>query len=104
MCNKGTNFISISLVPKLEVLISKRGDRTPTPEIVKLITKMYTEWGFDKPKTADLIIDNTNMTLEQSANQIFDFIQTHKNKSLKKASNKLKNILHSICHSLFQKE
>ena len=106
LCDKETNFISISLVPKLEALISKRGERVPTPEIVKLITKMYTEWGFSKPKTADLIIDNTKTTLEQSAEQIIDFIQTGKKKYFEKASNNVKNdnVIQRIWHSLFQKE
>ena len=106
LCDKETNFISISLVPKLEALISKRGERVPTPEIVKLITKMYTEWGFSKPKTADLIIDNTEKTLEQSVEQIIDFIQTGKKKYFEKASNNVKNdnVIQRIWHSLFQKE
>jgi len=106
LCDKENDFISISLVPKLEVLISKRGERAPTPKIVELITKMYTEWGFNKPKTADLIIDNTKLTLEQTVEQIMSFIQTDKKQSFKKASNnvKNKNIIQRIWHSLFQQE
>lgn len=106
LCGKENDFISISLVPKLEALISKRGERAPTPEIIKLITKMYNEWGFSKPKTADLIIDNTRITLEQSVEQIMDFIQTGKKKSFEKASNnvKNKNMMQRIWNSLFQKE
>jgi adenylylsulfate kinase-like enzyme len=98
----GKNFKSISLVPPLNVLIEKRGDRAPTKEIQKLVKQMYNEWGLDKPKTADLIIDNSKITIEQCVNGIIEFLQTGKTKianttkSLKSATINMINRLKGI--------
>lgn len=98
----GKNYKSISLVPPLNALLKKRGDRAPTKGIKKLVKQMYTEWGLDKPKTADLIIDNSKITIEQCVNGIVEFLQTgktkiaNKNKSLKNATINMINRLKSV--------
>ena len=104
--NKGSdNFINISLVPRLEKLLSNRdGKREPTPEIKKLITKMYTEWGFDKPKHSDLIIDNSDIDLQTTAKQIFDFIQTTQVNSFHNGEKKVKMKFLDKIRQIFHKE
>ena len=73
--DENTRFINITLSPKLEVCLQNRGKRELEESERNRIKEMYQQ-GYANPDFADLIIDNSTQTPEQTLQQILDFLQT----------------------------
>lgn len=71
--DENTKFINITLAPKLEVCLQNRGKRELEESEKNRIKEMYKE-GYHNPAFADLIIDNSTQTPEQTLQQILDFL------------------------------
>lgn len=68
-----TRFVNITLAPPLEVCIKNRGMRNLSEAEVCRIKEMYQE-GYHNSKFADLIIDNSNQTPDETVQQILLFL------------------------------
>ncbi len=71
--DKNTKFINITLSPKLEVCLQNRGARKLEEGEKNRIKEMYKE-GYANPAFADLIIDNSTQTPQQTLQHILDFL------------------------------
>lgn len=70
-----TKFINITLAPKEEICLQNRGTRTLTEREKMRIQEMYRE-GYHKSAFADLIIDNSAQTPDETACEIMDFLDS----------------------------
>lgn len=66
-------FYVITLSPKLEICQTNRGSRKLSDWEIKRIAEMY-EIGHANPKHSDLIIDNSNQTVDETVTQILEFL------------------------------
>lgn len=71
--DEGDKFINITLAPKLDVCLQNRGNRVLEEWEKIRIKEMYRE-NYHSPKFADLIIDNSVQTPEQTLQEVFDFL------------------------------
>ena len=71
--DKNTKFINITLGPELDICIQNRGTRSLTKQEKERIRQMYQE-GYNCPQFADLIIDNSTQTPEETVITILDFL------------------------------
>lgn len=69
-----TKFINITLAPKLDVCLKNRGTRILSEAEKTRIKQMYFE-GYHCSKFADLILDNSLQTPQQTAQIIAEFIR-----------------------------
>lgn len=77
-----TKFINITLAPKLDICLKNRGTRLLSDAERIRIKQMYFE-GYHCSKFADLILDNSFQTPQQTAQIIAEFIHQ---KTLKKGT------------------
>ena len=75
--DENTKFINITLAPALEVCIQNRGNRVLSKAEVERIKEMYKE-GYHNRPYADLIVDNTGQTAQETLNKIMMFLKTVK--------------------------
>lgn len=75
--DENTKFINITLAPALEVCIQNRGNRVLSKAEIKRIEEMYQE-GYHTRPYADLIVDNTGQTAQETLNKIMMFLKTVK--------------------------
>ena len=71
--DKTTSFVNITLAPKLEVCLTNRGQRELEEWEINRIKQMYEE-GYHNRDFADLIIDNSNKTPDETADEILTFL------------------------------
>lgn len=71
--NENTKFINITLAPKLDICIQNRGTRELTQQEQERIKQMYKE-GYHCSKFADLIIDNSNQTPNDTLQSILFYL------------------------------
>lgn len=71
--DENTKFINITLAPKLEVCLQNRGKRELTEQEKQRIKQMYAE-GYNNPKFADLIIDNSKQTQKETLQKVLEFL------------------------------
>ena len=71
--DKNTSFVNITLAPKLEVCLQNRGTRELDDWEIKRIKQMYQE-GYQNPPCADLIIDNSNQSPQETTKEIINFL------------------------------
>ena len=78
--NSHTKFINITLAPRLDVCLKNRGCRELTQAEQKRIREMYQE-GYHCSKFADLIIDNSVQTPQETVQTILLFLErlSHEN-------------------------
>lgn len=67
-------FINITLSPSLEVCLTNRGQRELDNWEINRIRQMYAE-NYHNPVFADLIIDNSKQTPEETAKTILNFLE-----------------------------
>ena len=72
--DENTKFINITLAPALEVCIQNRGKRVLSKAEIKRIEEMYKE-GYHNRPYANLIIDNTYQSIEETLNEIMIFLK-----------------------------
>ena len=72
-----TSFVNITLAPKLEVCLTNRGQRELEDWEINRIKQMYDE-GYHNREFADLIIDNSNQTPQESVDEILRFLSNIK--------------------------
>lgn len=70
--DKTTEFVNITLAPRLEICIQNRGERSLSVSEINRIREMYQE-GYHSSKFADLIIDNSEQTPQETLQQILSF-------------------------------
>ncbi len=68
-----TLFVNITLAPSLEVCLTNRGQRELAGWEISRIKQMYDE-GYHNREFADLIIDNSNQTSQETVDEILDFL------------------------------
>lgn len=73
--DENTKFINITLAPKLDICIQNRGTRELTQQEQERIKQMYKE-GYHCSKFADLIIDNSNQTPNDTLQSILSYLAT----------------------------
>ena len=66
-------FINVTLSPAMDVCLTNRGGRELTPWEIKRIRQMYRE-KYHHPDFADLIVDNSAQTPEETALIIREFV------------------------------
>lgn len=66
-------FINITLAPKIEICLKNRGDRTLSEAEKIRIKEMYKE-GYHNSEFADLIIDNSFQSPQETMQIILDFL------------------------------
>ena len=71
--DKTTEFVNITLAPRLEICIQNRGERSLSVSEINRIREMYQE-GYHNSKSADLIIDNSEQTPQETLQQILLFL------------------------------
>lgn len=71
-----TKFVNITLAPSLSVCIKNRGMRRLSDAEVCRIKEMYQE-GYHNSKFADLTIDNSNQTPNETVHQILLFLRKY---------------------------
>lgn len=71
--DKTTEFVNITLAPRLEICIQNRGERSLSVSEINRIREMYQE-GYHSSKSADLIIDNSEQTPQETLQQILLFL------------------------------
>lgn len=69
-----TSFINITLSPRLEVCLKNRGQRELEEWEINRIKQMYKE-GYHNRKFADLIIDNSAQTIDETVSEILKFLK-----------------------------
>lgn len=72
--DENTRFINITLAPKLEVCLQNRGERKLSAQERERIKQMYRE-GYHSSKFADLIVDNSRQTPEETLQEILSFLK-----------------------------
>lgn len=72
--DENTQFINITLAPKLKICLTNRGTRELEEAEKHRIVQMYDE-GYHNRPFADLIIDNSNQTPSETLNLILQFLQ-----------------------------
>ena len=72
--DENTKFINITLAPNLEACLKNRGNRVLTEWEKQRIKQMYTS-NYHAPKYADLIVDNSQQTPEETLAVIEVFIK-----------------------------
>ena len=73
--DENREFINITLAPKLEICLQNRGVRELTAQEIERIKEMYRE-GYNCPKSADLIIDNSVQTPEETLQKVLFCLKT----------------------------
>ena len=71
--DKNTSFTNITLAPSLEVCLTNRGQRELADWEISRIKQMYDE-GYHNREFADLIIDNSNQTPQETVDVILMFL------------------------------
>ncbi|MBR1948414.1 MAG: shikimate kinase, partial [Alphaproteobacteria bacterium] len=71
--DKTTSFVNITLAPKLEVCLTNRGQRELEEWEINRIKQMYEE-GYHNSDFADLIVDNSNKTPDETVDEILTFL------------------------------
>lgn len=71
--DENTQFINITLAPQLDVCLQNRGNRV-LEEWEKIRIKEMYEQNYHCPKFADLIIDNSAQTPEQTLQKVLSFL------------------------------
>ena len=71
--DKDTSFTNITLAPSLEVCLTNRGQRELASWEINRIKEMYDE-GYHNREFADLIIDNSNQTPQETVDVILMFL------------------------------
>ena len=69
-----TQFINVTLAPRLEICMQNRGSRELCKNEVKRIREMYLQ-GYHNSEFADLIIDNSDQTPQETLQQILLFLE-----------------------------
>lgn len=69
-----TCFVNVTLAPRLDVCLQNRGNRELDAWELNRIRQMYDE-GYHKPEFADLIIDNSEQTPQETVNEILAFLR-----------------------------
>ena len=72
--DKNTLFINITLSPRLEVCLKNRGQRELEEWEINRIKQMYDE-GYNNREYADLTIDNSAQTPQESVDEILSFLK-----------------------------
>jgi len=68
-----TKFVNVKLAPQLKICLQNRGSRELCKSEVKRIHQMYLE-GYHNSKFADLIVDNSYQTPQETLQQILLFL------------------------------
>ena len=71
--NENTKFINITLAPNIDICLQNRGTRKLTEGEKARIRQMYQE-GYHCSKFADLIINNSLQTLQETLQKILNFL------------------------------
>lgn len=69
-----TKFVNVTLAPRLEICLQNRGSRELCKNEVKRIREMYLQ-GYHNSEFADLIIDNSDQTPQETLQQILLFLE-----------------------------
>lgn len=71
--DENTEFINITLAPKLNICLQNRGTRELNEAEKERIKQMYKE-GYNCPEFADLIIDNSTQTPTETLQKVLEFL------------------------------
>ncbi|MBP5214945.1 MAG: hypothetical protein J6039_00090 [Alphaproteobacteria bacterium] len=72
--DENTQFVCITLAPKMEICMQNRGERELTDWEKQRIAQMYAE-NYQAPQGADLIIDNGKQTPQETADSVMKFLK-----------------------------